>query len=101
MNFFILREFPELPENFRILNYPRMRTSYEYIMRRVARDIFLLKILHTVISRTIRACALRTNIYNEGDGKEKGSRQQIENPIEICLKCSHHGKIALYLDRIH
>ena len=29
MNFFILREFPELPENFRIPNYPRMRTSYE------------------------------------------------------------------------
>ena len=29
MNFFILGEFPELPENFRIPNYPRMRTSYE------------------------------------------------------------------------
>ena len=69
MNFFILREFPELPENFHIPNYPRMRTSYEYIMRAM--------------------------------GKEKGSRQQIENPIEICLKWSHRGKIALYLDRIH
>ena len=33
MNFFILGEFPELPENFCIPNYPRMRTSYEYIIR--------------------------------------------------------------------
>ena len=37
MNFFILGEFPELPENFRIPNYPRMRTSYEYIMRAMGR----------------------------------------------------------------
>ena len=29
MNFFILGEFPELPKNFCIPNYPHMRTSYE------------------------------------------------------------------------
>ena len=38
MNFFILGEFPELPENFRIPNYPRMRTSYEYIMRAMGKE---------------------------------------------------------------
>ena len=31
MNFFILGEFPELPENFRIPNYPRMRSDITHI----------------------------------------------------------------------
>ena len=33
MNFFILGDFPELPENFHIPNYLRMRITYENRLR--------------------------------------------------------------------
>ena len=39
-------------------------------------------------------------IANEGDSEQEASRQNLKS-IEICFNSSHHGKIALYLDRIH
>ena len=88
MIFFILGEFPELSENFRISNYPRMRTLYEYIMRRVARD-FIKNFMHGIFPSYPRMCTSYEYIM-----RAIGRRKVADNKLKILSKYALNAAIV-------